>query len=156
MLQLCYASERIESEQELLQDLSDILSVARKFNKEHQIHGVLYYSHGKFFQCLEGESEVIENLFDRICRDSRHHQLLRFKDGSVKRPHFSEWSMKYVHKHSEISSLFSCLGLDQFEPHALQQEQMGGFLELLYRLDENQVNLASPQGYKQRGYIPYF
>ncbi len=31
MLQLCYASERIESEQELLQDLSDILATARKF-----------------------------------------------------------------------------------------------------------------------------
>lgn len=39
MLQLCYASERIESEQELLQDLSDILATARKFNLQHQIHG---------------------------------------------------------------------------------------------------------------------
>lgn len=156
MLQLCYASERIESEQELLQDLSDILSVARKFNKDHQINGVLYYSHGKFFQCLEGEAEVVENLFQSICRDPRHHQVLRFQDATVERPHFSEWSMKYVHKHSEISSLFSRFGLGQFEPHALQQEQLSGFLELLYRLDENQANLASPQGYKQRGYIPYF
>ncbi len=53
MLQLCYASERIESEQELLQDLSDILATARKFNLQHQIHGVLYYSHGKFSSALK-------------------------------------------------------------------------------------------------------
>lgn len=48
MLQLCYASTRVETEQDLLQDLSDILAIARKFNYEHQIYGALYYAHGKF------------------------------------------------------------------------------------------------------------
>ena len=71
---------------------------------------------------------MVENLFQSICRDPRHHQVLRFQDATVERPHFSEWSMKYVHKHSEISSLFSRFGLGQFEPHALQQEQLSGFL----------------------------
>ncbi|OAL81108.1 blue light sensor protein [Acinetobacter sp. SFA] len=156
MLQLCYASERIESEQELLQELSDILATARNFNQQHQIHGVLYYSHGKFFQCLEGQTEIVESLFLRISRDARHHNVLRFEDAFVEQSHFSEWSMKYVHKHSEISSLFSRLGFKQFEPHALQQSGISEFLKVLYRLEENQASLASPKGYKQRGYVPYF
>ncbi|WP_216937871.1 MULTISPECIES: BLUF domain-containing protein [unclassified Acinetobacter] len=156
MLQLCYASERIESEQDLLQELSDILTTARNFNQQHQIHDVLYYSHGKFFQCLEGQAEVVENLFQSISRDARHHKILRFKDTIVEQSHFSKWSMKYVHKHSEISSLFSRLGWAQFEPHALQPLQLAEFLKILYRLEENQASLASPKGYKQRGYIPYF
>lgn len=156
MLQLCYASERIESEQELLQELSDILATARNFNQQHQIHGVLYYSHGKFFQCLEGQTEIVESLFLRISRDARHHNVLRFEDAIVEQSHFSEWSMKYVHKHSEISSLFSRLGFKQFEPHALQQSGISEFLKVLYRLEENQASLASPKGYKQRGYVPYF
>lgn len=156
MLQLCYASERIESEQELLQELSDILATARNFNQQHQIHGVLYYSHGKFFQCLEGQTEIVESLFLRISRDARHHNVLHFEDAFVEQSHFSEWSMKYVHKHSEISSLFSRLGFKQFEPHALQQSGISEFLKVLYRLEENQASLASPKGYKQRGYVPYF
>ena len=156
MLQLCYASERIESEQELLQELSDILATARNFNQQHQFHGVLYYSHGKFFQCLEGQTEIVESLFQRISRDARHHNVLRFEDAIVEQSHFSEWSMKYVHKHSEISSLFSRLGFKQFEPHALQQSGISEFLKVLYRLEENQASLASPKGYKQRGYVPYF
>ena len=53
ILQLCYASERIESEQELLQDLSDILATARKFNLQQQIHGVLYYSMASFSSALK-------------------------------------------------------------------------------------------------------
>ncbi|MGE8539103.1 MAG: BLUF domain-containing protein [Acinetobacter sp.] len=156
LLQLCYASERTESEQDLLQELSDILAMARNFNQQHQIYGVLYYAHGKFFQCLEGQAEVVEKLFQSISRDTRHHQILRFEDALVEQPHFSEWSMKYVHKHSEISSLFSRLGWTQFEPHALQRSGIAELLKILYRLEENQASLALAQGYKQRGYIPYF
>ena len=156
MLQLCYASERIESEQELLQDLSDILATARKFNLQHQIHGVLYYSHGKFFQCLEGQAEVVESLFQSICRDPRHHNILRFADAMVEHSHFSEWSMKYVHKHSQISSLFKKLGFDVFLPHRLDEKTVQQFLALLLDLEQTILPEKSQRGYKNRGYSNFF
>lgn len=156
MLQLCYASTRIETEQDLLQDLSDILAIARKFNYEHQIYGALYYAHGKFFQCLQGEPEIVEQLFQSISKDRRHQQVYRFADTTVEAPSFAEWSMKYVHKHSEIASFFSKLGHSTFQPHYLNQQNLEGLLEILYRVDENHQQLVSPQGYKQRGYVPYF
>lgn len=156
MLQLCYASRRIENGNDLLQDLSDILSKARQFNQQQQIVGVLYYAEGYFFQCLEGEAAAVEQIFARIAVDPRHDQVFRFSDHEVTEAHFSEWSMKYVHKHSEISSLFKRNGFTQFMPHQLNDEQLQEFLKILFRVEENHDNLASAKsGYKQRGYIPY-
>ena len=132
ILQLCYASERIESEQELLQDLSDILATARKFNLQHQIHGVLYYSHGKFFQCLEGQAEVVESLFQSICQDPRHHNILRFADAMVEQSHFSQWSMKYVRRNSQIQQYFQSKGYENFQPLDLKDEEISDLLALLY------------------------
>lgn len=156
MLQLCYASTRSDTQNDLLDDLSNILAVARKFNKDQNIVGALYYAEGYFFQCLEGEPDAVNALFDSISRDRRHHEVLRFTDREIDKPSFSQWSMKYVHKHSEIASLFSRLGFAQFVPHQLEKGHLNEFLDLLYKVDENQAGLVSPQGYKQRGYVPYF
>lgn len=156
MLQLCYASTRLGDETELLSDLSDILAQARHFNAEQQIFGVLYYAEGHYFQCLQGEASVLEALFARILKDPRHHDVFRFPDEQVKQINFTEWSMKYVHKHSEIASLFNRMGHSRFKPHVLDATALKGLLNILYRVDENQAKLISSKGYKQRGYVPYF
>lgn len=52
--------------EDLLQDLRDILTEARDFNDLNQICGVLYYADNAFFQCLEGEREVVERLFEKF------------------------------------------------------------------------------------------
>lgn len=156
MLQLCYASHRIDVGNDLLQDLSDILTTARQVNEQNGVVGVLYYAEGCFFQCLEGEAQTVESIFQRISKDSRHEQIYRFPDSQVKQPHFSEWSMKYVHKHSEIASLFEKNGLSHFLPDQLNSEQLQALLKILFRVEENQEKLISPKmGYKNRGYVPY-
>ncbi|MDU7369005.1 MAG: BLUF domain-containing protein [Acinetobacter baumannii] len=60
-VRLCYASQRNEKNEDLLQDLRDILTEARDFNDLNGICGVLYYADNAFFQCLEGEPY-------RVCR----------------------------------------------------------------------------------------
>lgn len=133
-IQLCYASHYVEHDNsDLLQDLNDILITARQFNTEHQIHGVLYYAQGQFFQCLEGEQEVIEALFAQIKQDPRHTQIIRFKNQSIQRLHFPKWSMKYVKNHSKIFNFFKDLGFDGFNPSALNDAQRLQFLQLLYK-----------------------
>ena len=157
MLQLCYASRRVESGNDLLQDLSEILATARQFNSEQYIVGVLYYAEGYFFQCLEGRTEVVEALFNRILLEPRHERIYRFPDRIIQQAHFAEWSMKYVQKHSEIASLFQKNGFAHFRPDQLNDEQLQDMLRILFRVEENQTELMSPKtGYKQRGYVPYF
>lgn len=59
----------------MLQDLRDILTEARDFNDLNGICGVLYYADNAFFQCLEGEQEVVERLFEKIQKDQRHYNI---------------------------------------------------------------------------------
>lgn len=156
MLQLCYASTRQEHQYDLLEDLSNILVSARNFNQAHGIYGVLYYAEGSFFQCLEGKEEALEAVYAKIAKDPRHNNLLRFENRRIERIHFSDWSMKYVNKHSSIGSLFHKFGLEAFLPHQLQQEQVPVFLDLLRRLDNSDPKPKHAQGYRTRGYKPYF
>jgi hypothetical protein len=48
-IRLCYASSRHDSMDDLIEDLSDILSVARDFNFKNDIYGVLYYANNASF-----------------------------------------------------------------------------------------------------------
>lgn len=153
-LQLCYSSRFNNLNNDLLGDIVDILTSTRPFNKRYGITGVLYYAQGKFFQCLEGEKECVEELFNKISIDKRHNEIYRFPDNFIESPKFNSWSMKYVQKNSDVSSFFSSIGYNQFSPDMLNQEQLKLFLRILYDVPENQKKI-NPKGYKQRGYISY-
>lgn len=155
-IQLCYVSSRIEAENDLLQDLSDILATARSFNQAHDIYGVLYYAEGIYFQCLEGEKDQLEALFSQISQDPRHHQIQRFPNHAVEQIHFKKWSMKYVNQHGKITSLFKKMGLEKFQPHQLNAEQMNQFLDLLLKMEETEHGTKARVGIKNRGYQNYF
>lgn len=132
---LCYVSTRVEHDTDLLEDLSDILSTARSFNQKHQIYGVLYYSDGTYFQCLEGNKETIDGLYERIIQDKKHKNVYRFNDQIIEKIHFAKWSMKYVKDATKISRFFARLGLDKFQPYELNNENIGEFVDLLLKID---------------------
>ncbi|RKG30234.1 BLUF domain-containing protein [Acinetobacter tianfuensis] len=154
MMRLCYASIRQELHNDLLQDLSDILAAARNFNQLNGIHGVLYYAEDYFFQCLEGDAELLEKLYAKIERDPRHHQLLRFANICIEQQYFKHWSMKYVNRHSAVSNLFTKFGLKSFLPHQLTEDQIPVLLEMLHKLEND--SLRNQAGYKNRGYQNFF
>ncbi|RZG85036.1 BLUF domain-containing protein [Acinetobacter sp. WCHAc060033] len=137
-IRLCYVSTRVEHDKNLLEDLSDILSTARQFNQEHQIYGVLYYSEGVFFQCLEGQQAVLDDLYGRISNDQRHINLHRFPDQPLKQLYFSKWSMKYVKDSTKISRFFAKLGLEKFQPYQLNNENIQDFVSLLLKIDNSE------------------
>ncbi|MCL6249258.1 BLUF domain-containing protein [Acinetobacter sp. ANC 4945] len=156
MIQLCYASTRVEQQFDLIQDLSDILVRARSFNTEKRIFGVLYYAEGRFFQCLQGEQAALEQLFQHITQDTRHQDIVRYPDQSIDQIDFSKWSMKYVNRHSEIASLFQRFGHSSFQPDLLNTEQIQAFLTTLLRLENVEQPVKLDSGYKNRGYQHYF
>lgn len=140
MIQLCYASRTSSSEHEVLNDLREILSEARNFNTQHNIHGVLYFADEYFFQCLEGEEALIKFLFEKLIRDPRHHQIKLFKTTAVVEDgHFSQWSMKYVRRNSQIQQYFNDKGYDSFQPLSLKDEEIPELLALLYEIEQVEV-----------------
>ncbi|MFC2995710.1 BLUF domain-containing protein [Acinetobacter sichuanensis] len=156
LIQLCYASVRVEGENDLLLDLSDILVTARNFNAENSIFGVLYYADGSFFQCLEGQVEDVLALFQKIQQDKRHHQVQQFAIKEISEITFKQWSMKYVNSNTKIANFFKSIGLNKFEPHHLNSENIHEFLKILLKTANTEKPIKPSIGYQNRGYQNYF
>lgn len=90
---LIYISEATKEITEA--DLKDILNTARTKNKELNITGLLFYQNGMFIQNLEGDRKDIENLLEKIVKDSRHRKCIAIYKEEIKERNFNEWSMGY-------------------------------------------------------------
>ncbi|MFT6501168.1 MAG: hypothetical protein ACJASQ_001280 [Crocinitomicaceae bacterium] len=93
MIELVYYSEaniNLTSE-----DLSGILKTARDFNSKNNISGCLLYHNNEFLQILEGEKEIVLELFALIKTDKRHSNIVLISTDSINEKMFSDWSMAY-------------------------------------------------------------
>lgn len=97
--QLIYLSRAVESVSE--KEVNDILSVARKYNPNAGVTGILMFRSGLFFQLLEGEKEAVEALYTKIEKDPRHAHMIRLFGGYNQKRIFEDWSMGY-HKIEEL------------------------------------------------------
>lgn len=135
MQRLCYVSQATFKLPEQLQCLTDILTEARDFNARHHVQGVLYFADGYFLQCLEGESQAIELVLQRLTRDPRHQDLRIIATDMVEQAIFKHWSMKFVARHNQVKQFFQQHGYAQFYPHLLNPNQLNQLLHLLYQLE---------------------
>lgn len=71
-----------------------MITAAQKANQECNITGILCYRRGCFFQIIEGDDDVVDQLFLKIQSDSRHEQVNVILDISITQRFFSLWSMK--------------------------------------------------------------
>ncbi|WP_299692480.1 BLUF domain-containing protein [uncultured Vibrio sp.] len=77
-------------------DLDEILNVARSHNSAVDISGVLVtHTHG-FIQYIEGPPNNIDDLYERIKRDPRHHDVTTLSTGEVFERRYQDWSMGYL------------------------------------------------------------
>ena len=89
--QIIYTSQA--SEQFNKRSLLDLLHTSRGYNTIDNISGVLMHRDGYFLQIIEGEQDVIEDLFQRINNDTRHKNIKMILDRSVESRLFSNWAM---------------------------------------------------------------
>lgn len=75
--------------------LDDILNTARDFNANNDITGMLLYIEGKFFQVLEGDEKVLNQLYAKIRLDKRHEQVTTVSAHSIPYRTFKDWSMRF-------------------------------------------------------------
>ena len=135
LARLCYASKTFKDEDEISQDLMDILSEAVDFNGRHQVYGVLYYGNGKFFQCLEGSAEIVNQLFyEKITKDPRHSDVVLLDLADIDYVKFSRWSMKYAPYDKAMLRFFTDRGMAEFDPYSLQEQRLEDFVNYLLKI----------------------
>ncbi|MEP6465710.1 MAG: BLUF domain-containing protein [Parafilimonas sp.] len=76
-------------------ELSQILSVSRLNNSSKDVTGILLYHQGSIIQVLEGDKEIVTNLYLKIKEDERHKNVLRMVDGMCAERNFPDWSMAF-------------------------------------------------------------
>lgn len=76
-------------------DLTELLRISRQNNKRSGITGMLLYNDGNFLQVLEGPPEAVRALYDRICRDPRHHNIIKLYEKPIDKPEFGQWEMAF-------------------------------------------------------------
>lgn len=75
-------------------ELQDILNKARANNARLDVTGLLLYIDGGFLQILEGDENIVRELYDSIAKDPRHWdpKVLLEQDGPR---NFEAWSMGF-------------------------------------------------------------
>ena len=77
-------------------ELGAIFSTARSMNKRLDVTGALLTSGDWFVQALEGDEDVVRDLYARIGKDSRHERVVEIESGAVEGRVFSRWATARV------------------------------------------------------------
>ena len=99
-------------------EVNRILVHSRRNNRRAGIGGVLHFGNGYFFQYLEGPADPVDNLYARICRDDRHHDVQRITRRPIRSRRFENWSMKFVAIERVVADVLRRHRLEAFDPYA--------------------------------------
>ena len=113
LVRLLYASRAAEPVTTELID--SILRASHTHNPAQGITGVLCYGGDVYMQVLEGGRSAVNNLYNKIVRDSRHREVMLLTYGEIAERRFAGWTMGHVNlkklnpslllKHSELPEL---------------------------------------------------
>jgi Sensors of blue-light using FAD len=73
-----------------------ILSAARRFNGPHDVTGLLLFDGSYYLQRLEGDRQVVSDLYYRIAGDPRHSEVTLLAAGALSERECPGWSMGYI------------------------------------------------------------
>ncbi|MGF1644981.1 MAG: BLUF domain-containing protein [Thiotrichales bacterium] len=123
--------------------LLELLKKAREKNVARGITGVLLFHKHSFFQVLEGEREVVRQLFAEIATDPRHARVTLIVEEAIPHRSFGSWTMGYA----EISDvdINKIPGLNDFftEGRSFADLEPGRVHKLLDAFREGQWHIAA-------------
>ena len=111
-------------------DIGRILMQSRKHNPKNHIGGVLYFSNNFFFQCLEGEQDAVNNLYQKISTDPRHKNVQTISVKRISKRQFGNWSMKYVALKDNVTRLLDKMKMSEFNPYKFDDDMIDEMLSL--------------------------
>lgn len=103
MKRLIYSS--ISSEKVDFDTVGVILTDAVSKNRENGITGMMLYDGHAFFQCIEGDEPVIDELWQKLNIDERHHSLHLHGEEYDEKRLFLNWNMGYMNNSNEIQAM---------------------------------------------------
>lgn len=119
-----------------LLDIQKILEVARDNNNSLQVCGMLCYEQRYFLQALEGERDVVNELYLDIAGDPRHDEVTIISYNEVDDRRFSAWDMGFAPASDDFYALLSELGNNEFMPADFTPDQA---FSLLLKMSGQQV-----------------
>ncbi len=76
-------------------DITAILEASKKYNLKYNITGCLLYHNHEFIQILEGEKQIVKELFAKICTNTNHSNVSILSEGEKTEREFKTWNMAY-------------------------------------------------------------
>ncbi len=101
-------------------EIKDLLENSKEWNNKNGITGLLLYSGGNFFQIIEGEKNLIAELFQDIKSDKRHRDIIQIFGKEIHKEAYDGYDSDYVSEDSDID-----------------QEQFQHYLNQIKVLDNN-------------------
>ena len=93
LVRLLYASRATDT---ACAAVDDILVQARSFNPGAGITGILCFGSGIYLQVIEGGRRAVNQLFNRIQKDPRHHDIVILDYQEIEERRFGGWTMGQV------------------------------------------------------------
>ncbi|MBC7991782.1 MAG: BLUF domain-containing protein [Rhizobacter sp.] len=128
LIRLVYASRSTfapsAAHQGLDPSVARILAKSRKNNATLGIVGGLLFGDGCFLQCLEGNADAVDALYERIKSDPRHRDVTVLSRSPVVRTSFGAWSMKYAPGEAPLRRLMQSLGMSRFDPYGMSPQNI--------------------------------
>jgi hypothetical protein len=118
LYRLIYASEAAD---DLTPDsVQTLLDNARRRNRLRDISGMLVFDSRYFLQVIEGDRQVLSDLYGKLVQDTRHQRLLLIGFEPIVHRTFSDWSMGFAAADAQRRRLYLRHSPSaRFEPHSL-------------------------------------
>ncbi|WP_376696345.1 BLUF domain-containing protein [Wenzhouxiangella sp. EGI_FJ10305] len=117
-------------------EVGRILTQSRRNNEPRNIGGVLCFGNDIFFQCLEGEREHVEKLYNKLHDDPRHRDVTLLRKRPVESRRFKLWAMKYLTLDRTLRDRLQRRGHKEFDPFSFEEETIDEVLDLLKQSTE--------------------
>lgn len=75
--------------------IHDLRCTCKRNNAVRDITGILLFTKGFFAQILEGESVILDEIFNKIQLDPRHFALRYLVDDQIEQRSCPDWSMAF-------------------------------------------------------------
>lgn len=84
-------------------ELLALLKECRSNNLIHNLTGQLLYKDEEFMQVLEGDETALKRVFEKICCDKRHQNILILHEGFIEQREFVDWTMGFNNLDIELN-----------------------------------------------------
>ena len=116
--------------------LDSILHTSRANNIKWDVTGSLIFHSDLYLQLLEGPTDAINELYQKIMTDSRHAEITKLRDDKTDRRLFASWTMKsdvfesWMLSRGALNELTSDDALQVFDRLARETDQFVDKLEV--------------------------